>query len=247
MNKYILPLFILVLTVCTSCKPKKSKSHTDPIKSTEQTDPEVQKLAKLTKGGPLFIGEDHNDPTARSYIMKLIEKGCVQKLFLELDPEMHGISEKPEERKAFKEDIMSVVLPYLNSIDRNLRNTIPEEFKVFTMMLNFWENGSRNNPIKMGQLIQAALESQYPIAIYLHDRPGSFADEKEGPLKRLQARNAFSGNFIQEKGLGAGTVILAGWGHLDETEVGRGHTLQELLGCANEEQRVILYKKPDHR
>jgi hypothetical protein len=153
---------------------------------------------------------------------------------------MHGGN--PEARKYIKETVMDFVIPYYSLADRKLDENTKTALKHFQGFLNVWENSSRNNPIKINELIKAALNSKNPVTIYFHDRPGSMSNEKEGEIEELQARNAFSASFIQNKGLGAGTVILAGWGHLNPSTVKKqGHTLQELLGY--DQQRVVIYDK----
>lgn len=50
--------------------------------------------------GALGVGEEHGDPAARRFVIELIEKGVVTKLFLELPKNMARFSEKMAEANA---------------------------------------------------------------------------------------------------------------------------------------------------
>lgn len=169
---------------------------------------------KLTEG-PIFIGEKHTKTFAREVIMELINRGVVNKLFLELA----NNSDLPEDTKGKESAIKTAA--YLNDVNRDrIEQQELEESIIFTE--NMWNKMNYKNPISMGDLIKCALEKG-GIAIYFHDVPkitgfaaqcwvnGEWILEKhiltpEG----LKARNEYSARIIESNHPGPGTVVLGG-------------------------------------
>jgi hypothetical protein len=199
----------------------------------------LTQLQSQLASGPIFIGEDHAKPFAREAIEKLIIHGNVKKLFLEL-PNIEADIEIIE-GLGFS---MSQLATYLSSASSSIKQDQDMEGNVLTLASRMEGMSGRNNPFKLRRLIKTALDKG-GISIYFHDSPvggegkviinGKSRSQKyAGSIEGVQERNKESKVIIKRNNLGEGTIILAGYDHLDPKEVGGENTLQYLLEYEND-------------
>lgn len=230
-NKYLKTYIglVLLILVTNNCDGSKGSQHMENTNPTGKVT--FEQLEQQLKTGPIFIGESHGKEYAREAIIALAKKGLVKKLFLEL----------PNLEDTAHADLDTA---------KHLSTPNRAENKGVEIGIKFGCNGitsGHGNPYKMGDFILDALKHK-DIAIYYHDVPmdehsrclingkyevGSYTTSSEG----IKERNKYSAKYIETKGIGKYTVILAGQEHLEVGKIQKVETLQALLNVG--EDRVF--------
>jgi hypothetical protein len=200
----------------------------------------LNRMEKLLQGGPIAIGETHTSPHARNAIINLMDRRAVSHLSIEL-PVGHPVHSRADGQFDARGNLVARkarVQGYFYRVDEmhNPHVTLQDLAKyAMGRRIPVYFHDMPHQVSRLRQLNTPATDYLTHARQYGRRLP-RFAD---GLTNMLAERNQFTKAFLHAnlgKGVKVlfGLVVLAGDHHLQPTECGAGHTIQELLGISQD-------------
>jgi hypothetical protein len=200
----------------------------------------LNRMEQLLQSGPIAIGETHTSPHARNAIVNLMDRRAVSHLSIEL-PVGHPVHSRADGQFDARGNLVARrarAQGYFGRVDEmyNAHITLQDLAKyAMGRKIPVYFHDMPHQVSRLRQLNTPATDYVAHARQYGRKLP-RFAD---GLTNMLAERNQFTKAFLHAnlgKGVKVlfGLVILAGDHHLQATESGAGHTIQELLGIAQD-------------